>query len=61
MDFLKSHLEIVSQECSTGQIFAGYTGSKNQVWKRQKIKLKNQFCEKEILRNQVQIDRGNNQ
>ena len=58
MDFLKSHLEIVSQECSTGQIFAGYTGSKNQVWKRQKIKLKNQYHKIESLENQVQIDRG---
>ena len=29
-------------------IFAGYTGSKNQVWNRQKIKFKNQFCELEV-------------
>ena len=29
-------------------IFAGYTGSKNQVWNRQKIKFKNQFREMQI-------------
>ena len=38
-------------------IFAGYTGSKNQVWNRQKIKFKIQFREIQILKNQVQIDR----
>ena len=42
-------------------IFAGYTGSKSQVSNRQKIKLKNQFHEIEILKNQVQIDRGSDQ
>ena len=31
-------------------IFSGYTGSKNQVWYRQKIELKNQV-KKSILRN----------
>ena len=29
-------------------IFAGYTGSKNQVWNRQKIKFKTQFSEIQI-------------
>ena len=38
-------------------IFAGYTGSKNQVWNGKK-KLKNQIREIEILKNQVQIDGG---
>ena len=36
---------------------AMYTGSKNQVWNRQKIKFKNQFREIEIFKNQVEIDR----
>ena len=39
-------------------IFAGYTSSKNQVRNRQKIKIKNQFREIEILKDQVQIDKG---
>ena len=38
-------------------IFEGYTGSKNQVWNRQKIKFKNQFPDIQISKNQVQIDR----
>ena len=29
-------------------ICAGYKGSKNQIWNRQKIKFKNQFCELEF-------------
>ena len=41
-------------------IFAGYTGSKNQVWNRQKIKLKNLLREIQIWANQVQVDRGLN-
>ena len=41
----------------SNRIFAGYTGSKNQVWNRQKIKFKIQFREIQILKNQVQIDR----
>ena len=36
-------------KCSISKwIFAGYTGSKNQVWNRQKIKFKNQFPETEF-------------
>ena len=35
-----------------------YIACKNQVGNRQKIKLKNQLCEIEILKNQVQIDKG---
>ena len=35
-----------------------HTGSKNHVWNRQKIKLKNQFREIKVFKNQVQIDRG---
>ena len=31
-------------------IFAGHTGTKNQVWNKQIIKLKNKFCEIEILK-----------
>ena len=34
-------------------IFAGYTGSENQVWNRQTIKLKNQV-RKSISRNREQ-------
>ena len=39
-------------------IFTACVACKNQVRKRQKIKFKNQFREIEILKNQVQIDKG---
>ena len=39
-------------------IFTACVACKNQVWNRQKIKFKNQFYEVEILKNQVQIDKG---
>ena len=40
-------------------IFTACVACKNQVQNRQEIKFKNQFREIEILKNQVQIDRGN--
>ena len=51
-----------SQNWFLNWIFAGYTGSKNQVWNRQKIKLKIKL-KKSIswtrdFENQVQINRG---
>ena len=42
LDFWTWYLSILNL------IFSGYTGSKNQVWNRQEIKLKNQFHEIEI-------------
>ena len=39
-------------------IFTACVACKNQVRNRQKIKFKNQFREIEILKNQVQIDKG---
>ena len=39
-------------------VFTACVACKNQVQNRQKIKFKNQFREIEILKNQVQIDKG---
>ena len=39
---LTSYLSVFDFLSIWNLIFAGYTGSKNQVWNRQKIKLKNQ-------------------
>ena len=38
-------------------IFVGYTGSKNRVWNRQKIKFKNKFREIQTSENYVYIDK----
>ena len=38
-------------------IFTACVACKNQVRNRRKIKFKNKFCEIEILKNKVQIDK----
>ena len=39
-------------------IFTACVACNNQIQNRQKIKFKNHFCEIDILKNQVQIDKG---
>ena len=61
LEFLKSVLELnfeLAFLSISNLIFTASVACKNQVANRQKIKFKNQLREIEILRNQVQIDRG---
>ena len=48
----------VKKNSISNLIFTACVTCKNQVQNRQKIKFRNQFREIEILKNQVQIDKG---